>query len=176
MVPDDDVLVVDLDDEDEPPKVGSGSAGDVLELPPVTDDMVAASAPAQPGFDLSAKCGATGQDFLVRFQETERGIWHVVDTEVVAVGKAGPVVAPGSQQVAGTFSLDRYPGCPACGSEGLVQCDHCGTAMCGGAIEPNKAKKGELVMKCPGCGSMGRLAGAVAQATGTVRGKKGKAL
>jgi hypothetical protein len=172
MPPDDDVLVIDFDDEDagkEPlPPVPAASPN---EFPEITPQMLAEPSPLTPTFEVFARCGTTKNPFVVRFQETEKGIWHVVAAEPVNEAKAQ--AGPGPQQAAGTFSLDHYPGCPLCGMDGLLLCDNCGVGLCGGALEQSKEGKGEMILRCPTCGKLGKLAGAVATATGRVRGKKG---
>ena len=173
MPSNDDVLVVDFGDEDDPPRqLPPVTGGGADEFPEITSEMLAEGTAATPGFEIIARCGTTKRPFAVRFQETEKGVWHVAAAYPVEEGQK-QAAQPGGQQAGGLFSLDRYPGCPLCGMDGLLQCDNCGMGLCGGALEQTKSGKGDMILRCPSCGKLGRLAGAVAQAAGNMRGKKG---
>lgn len=182
----DDILEITWDDLNAP-----GTASPPAPPAPGTVDLsgelfppIEAGAPiagsGRPWIEIMGTCGRDRRPFAIRFAEREAGVYSFVEAEALgpAPGKGfGPKPAPPPAggllgQAQGRFELRDYPGCPCCGQPGLVQCDRCGTVMCGSALLEGK---GGLLCQCPNCGGRGRIASGIpVTVKGQVGGMKGK--
>ena len=142
------------------------------ELPALAPLDAAVAESGAPWVDVPAVCAQSGQPFVVRFQEREPGKYTVVGAQPQPRGGGQPATGM-AEAVKGQFSLKEYPGCPVCGTLGLIECDHCHTVTCGHSVR--ETKQG-LVSQCPNCGRDGQLApsGAAVIVPTQPRGKKGK--
>lgn len=167
MAGDDDILEISWDDLREVPPSPE-------QFPSVEAAAAEVAASAGPWVDLTALCARTRQAFQVRFQQEAPGVYCFAGVlPKAAPVQAGPgVAAAGLAQVNARFDLAGYPGCPQCGLPSLVQCDRCGTIMCGSAVHQDK--RGAWCL-CPQCGGRGQIASDVAVTVqGRVGGAKGK--
>ncbi len=167
MAGDDDILEITWDDLRELP------AGPE-QFPSV--DAAAAEVAASPGpwVDLTAVCARTRQGFQVRFQQEAPGVYSFAGVLPKAASAQGGPGGPTASlaQVNARFDLAGYPGCPHCGLPSLVQCDRCGTIMCGSAVHYDK--RGAWCV-CPQCGGKGQIAtGLPVTVQGRMGGAKGK--
>lgn len=155
----------DLQDED------LDLSGEVFPAVEPADAAVAGS--RQPWIEVEALCAGERQPFGVRFQQTTPQVYAFAAVVERAPGaKPAPPAAGGFDQANAHFDLAGYTGCPHCGMPGLVQCDRCGTIMCGSAVHEDK--KG-MYCVCPNCGGRGQVAsGQVVTVRGQVGGTKGK--
>jgi hypothetical protein len=194
--PPDDVLDITWDDLREPP-APAGEQFPVAppeapsldlsgEFPPVEGAIPVADS-RRPWIEITGMCGRAKQPFAVRFVENTPGLYSFAETVALAPppgkaagffgqgapGKAGtapPPLGP-SGQAQGRFDLKNYTGCPVCGQPGLVQCDRCGTVMCGSALLQDKRG---MYCQCPNCGGKGRIeSGVPVTVSGQVGGVKG---
>ena len=196
MPENDDILEITWDDLQETPAPAAAAApaaGAGEELFPAVEAADAAVAGGrQPWVDVEAVCARTRSGFAVRFAEKSAGVYGF---SAVLPGKAGapggkgglPAGKPGAPgpsgkpgmpgpgaglgQVNAAFQLAGYTGCPVCGMTELIQCDRCGTIMCGSAVHQDK--RGAWVL-CPNCGGKGKVAAGVqVTVSGQVGGVKG---
>jgi hypothetical protein len=162
----DDILEITWDDLNAPPPAEP--------LFPAVDAADAAVAGSRlPWVEVEAVCARDRAPVLVRFQMQQPGVY----TCVSAVAPPGPAKStPGAgaaamSQVQARFDLSAYPGCPRCGLPGLIQCDRCGSIMCGSAL--TQTKRGSYVV-CPHCGGKGEVSSPTAvTVSGQVGGVKG---
>jgi hypothetical protein len=182
----DDLLEITWDDlnapgTELPPAEPEPSALDLSgELFPPVEAGAPVADSRRPWIEITGTCGRDRRPFAVRFSEQTPGVYGFV--EALPLGpapgkfsgrKAAPQPLGGlSGQAQGRFDLQGYPGCPCCGQPGLVQCDRCGTVMCGSAL--TETKRGALC-RCPNCGGRGEIAsGMPVTVQGQVGGIKGK--
>jgi predicted RNA-binding Zn-ribbon protein involved in translation (DUF1610 family) len=187
MPDNDDILEITWDDLRESPAAPAPAA----ELfPPVEAADAAVAGGRQPWVDVEAVCARARTGFAVRFAQKQPGVYGfsaVLPAKPGALGgkpglpsgKPGlpagqpglPGPGAGLGQVEASFQLAGYTGCPVCGTTELIQCDRCGTIMCGSAVHQDK--RGTWVL-CPSCGGKGKVAAGV-QVTvqGQVGGRKG---
>lgn len=181
--PGEEVLNISWEDlEDLPPVPPAAPPLDLSagEFPPVE-----AGAPVtdsrQPWIEIAGICGRDQRPFEVTFAQTAPGVYtftRAVPLPPSPSGKfsgvgEGDKGKPGGPQgqAQGRFDLKGYTGCPCCGQLGLVQCDRCGTVMCGSAVREDRQG---LYCQCPNCGGRGRLApGTAVTVQGEVGGVKG---
>ena len=166
MTEDDDILEITWDDlKDVPP-------APVQEFPAVDPADAAVAGGRLPWIDVDAVCARTRVPFGVRFTQAAPGAYAFASV----VGKVGAPGAParpgmGMGQVNAQFNLGGYTGCPQCGMTELIQCDRCGTVMCGSAVRQDK--RGAWVI-CPQCGGKGQVSSGVpVTVQGQVGGMKG---
>ncbi len=167
---DDDILEITWDDLQDVP------AAPVQEFPAVDPADAAVAGGRQPWIDVDAVCARTRVPFGVRFTQVAPGAYTFASVVGKAAGNPGAPGTPpgpgmGTGQVNAQFSLTGYTGCPQCGMTELIQCDRCGTVMCGSAVHQDK--RGAWVV-CPHCGGKGQVASGVAVTVqGQVGGMKG---
>lgn len=189
---DEDVLDIDLEDlPDDSAAAPSGNAlvitladlADVPEAPPVApaptpaaglypgvDAKMLEAEKAGGEIDMYCLCSETGQPFIVYWSEVEPGVYAVSRVESVVPERAGG--GSGCSEIAGTFGLADFEGCPHCGCRGLSVCEACGTTNCEGAVQRTIFPPMQT-LRCPNCGNRGNLHGQAAAAYGS-RGGKGK--
>jgi predicted RNA-binding Zn-ribbon protein involved in translation (DUF1610 family) len=174
MPADDDILDITWDDLKDVPDTPPAP----MEVFPALDAADAAVAGGrEPWIEVDALCARTRGGFGVRFRQAQPGVFSFASVARKGAGKPGAPGAPpgparGLGQVNATFSLAGYPGCPYCGRPELIQCDRCGTVMCGSAVRQDK--RGASVV-CPSCGGRGQVAtGVTVTVQGQVGGMKGK--
>ena len=193
--PPDDILEITWDDLNAPgaelPPAGPEPGGLDLsgELFPPIEAGVPVADSRQPWIEITGACGRDRRPFAVRFAEQVPGVYSFVEAVPLGpppgkglgakpFGVKPPPPPPGGLfgQAQGRFELKDYTGCPCCGRPGLVQCDRCGTVMCGSALTENKRG---IVCQCPNCGGRGQIASGVpvtvsGQVGGVKGGKRGK--
>jgi len=78
---------------------------------------------------VMARCGQSGRDFGIRFEEKGRGRWianWAFDAQETSARREGY----GQGEITGAFEFDTaYPGCPHCGAPSIFQCV-CGQVAC----------------------------------------------
>jgi len=148
------------------PQPTEESPGEVLEI--TQQDIAGVSAEGLPAVlgldaavaggtanwvDIAAVCSQIGDGFVVRFRQVESGRFTYAGAEQRR-GAEDESLAGAGRNVKAEFDLGDYPGCPVCGSSGLVVCSGCGTVSCAASV--HQTKDG-LVMTCPNCHQDGQL-------------------
>ena len=95
---------------------------------------------------LLAKCSSNKKMFGIRIEKNAyEDSWVETWAFPIDERRAKAEGYTGTQIDAGLFTGESYPGCPYCGSNGLVFCDLCHKPTCW---------KGEKKLTCQWCGNL----------------------